>query len=375
MTDTAINQNGDATLGKIHVTFAVIQFIVCFICLLFAMYCHCIIHDQNRRKVFELRKTSKMVPLCTFLGLFSFLISSLSLGINTWTSYNHGNYTKVKVTSIIDTFCWSLGQFCSYLVFFFRSISVFSGSAYPVSTVMILYLVFLMTLFEAAWITKAILPFCYWSNITSLEYGKTMEFINIGILCVDVLITLSMTHLFISRLFVVMRRLTETLYHHQHLQMDALHQSLNVDGRNHQMMKLSVKITVLSCVSLVSSLLVVSLATIVDISLDFNGAILPITNFWIQIDTVISALCLVLFLVRAERMYNIVCCGCNALGYQCMRRTLMKWRDRSRRSFESSLQSTPTTSLGISSGVSNAVNMQSDPMLMTSDSQSKREGD
>merc|ERR550525_535584 len=125
-----------------------------------------------------------------------------------------------------------------------------------------------------------------------------------------------------------MRGQIETVHGH-HLRMDVLDQTLKADGRNRQMMTLSVKITVLSCVSLLSSLLFVSFMATA-IYLQFTVYMDFITNLWLQISTMISTLCLTLYIARTERAYDVLCCCCNILGYRYMKVLLFKGRDLDR---------------------------------------------
>merc|ERR1719295_873076 len=140
----------------------------------------------------------------------------------------------IALPSFIETvefqttlFCWSFGQFCSYLVFVLRLIDTFSNSTLKVSRNTIIFLVILVVLYEIAWITICIAPFVFsWSTTNSERYPIYMI---IPTLFLDVCITITMTYIFISRLFSVMRGQAETV-RDQQLRNEALNQSLNADG-------------------------------------------------------------------------------------------------------------------------------------------------
>ena len=354
MTTSHSTKYENALCGMVQVIITVIQCIICLGCLLFAIHSEYNIRF-GRRKKFGMRRTFKVIPICTILGLFSFFIASISMGMNVWTSNNHQNSFEIEISAIIDTFCWSFGQFCCYLVFFLRLIDTFVDSAYPVSIITICYLVTLLILYETAWIIKSCLPILFSFKAWTTTYAETAETINIAVLILDVMITVSMIHLFVSRLLLVMRKAAR-IVSNEDLQMDVLHQSLREDGQNRRLMNLSVKITVLSFVSLLSSLMVVSMATAAEISLDLSGPIALIDSLWTQIDTMISSLCLVLFLKPAEGTYTILCCCCASVGRKCMNRALL------RRRMESSVwQSKTITAFGIPNGASYAVNIHVEP--------------
>ena len=62
----------------------------------------------------------------------------------------------------------------------------------------------------------------------------------------------------------------------------------------------------------------------------FTGWHSPIdkaTEIWMQIDTIISCICLTLFLPNTNRLYGLLCCCCNktsskAMKYAVKRRTM-----------------------------------------------------
>merc|ERR1719242_2851084 len=60
------------------------------------------------------------------------------------------------------------------------------------------------------------------------------------------------------------------------------------------------------------------------------------TEIWIQIDTVISCLCLVLFLPRTQRGFDVFCCCCNRMLSRIMKKALQKSTVRSLHTIESS---------------------------------------
>lgn len=84
----------------------------------------------------------------------------------------------------------------------------------------------------------------------------------------------------------------------------------------------------------------------------------------LSIDTIITSLCVSLFLSRTDTMYRVLCCCCIAVGYQWNKRRLLKVR---KRRFVS-VQSHSITSVGISTGMSTSANVKSEPVLIEKES-------
>ena len=360
----------NAMWAKVHVSLAVIELTICLGCLCFAVYhqrTHRNLNSTNRRD--QKMSISKCIPHLIYLGLISFCISSISQPIHFWLFNTSQNLSTDYCISIVATwFTWSLGQLCSYLVFLLRLVNTFAHSAHYLSKSTIVYSLVLLILYEIAWILNCISPFVFWeyplnhTDYFHTKQGQFQYYITIPIFILDLVITISMIYMFVSRLVLVMREQAEAGLD-RHLRMDALDKSLNANGTNHKLMGLCVKIAVLSITGLLSSLIFVILQAI-NVHFDLNGCMALITHFWLQADTVISCFCLTLFVAQTERFYRILCCCCIAVGYQWTKRALMIRRDRS----ESSFRSRSITSDGLSSKLSNAGNASSDPFLVMSES-------
>lgn len=237
----------DAIWGSIKFAVAVIQSSICLGCLCFS------IHIRFR---IAQRDVSRVTSCCTILGLFFFLISSISLATCQWSRYITHQWSRVTAELWFSLFVWSLGQFCSYLVFLFRLVNTFKTSVFLLRRSSSLFLVVLLIIYELLWIMKCISSYLFWPY---KGYNLwTREFITISILIVDATITVSMTNMFVKRLFAVMRGQAMPS-NDRHLQMEELNRSLNINGSNYKLMNLSVKIAVLSITSLLSSFILVSL--------------------------------------------------------------------------------------------------------------------
>merc|ERR1712154_545928 len=96
----------------------------------------------------------------------------------------------------------------------------------------------------------------------------------------------------------------------------------------------------------------------------------PDTSDWIvffhhicvQLDTIITCVCLTLFMGRTERIYHLVCCCCSKMGYRCLKRALLTRYDAEFSHSDADQYS--ETSLGISTGALNHDNIRSEPILL-----------
>lgn len=318
---------------------------------------------------------SKRIQCFTSLGLIFFLICSIVFVIVLWDLNHPSDFYITLVLSRAGVFCWNSGQLCSYFLFLFRLMDTFSESAYKVPKTSAVYLVILLTFYAIAWIIKFTAYFVFWSDWKRGEkddvsfsesiVDQIQEYMLIPILILDTLISSSMVYMFIYRLFAVMRGQAD-IVREQHLHMDALNRSLNVDGNNHRLMNLSVKIAVLSILSLLSSLIYIILSAVMWLHLSL--LLMNLLHLWLVIDIIITCSCLVLFLSRTDRVYSILCCCCVALGNRCIKRALLKKHRRI-----SHVPSESETCHGISSGAAKSGNVKSEPILSKIESKSLNE--
>ena len=318
----------------IAITISLVQSSTCLGCFIFAIYIkwsngQSIPHRLPYRNE-NLCRYPKTISFLTMLGLTSFLISSINetIRVSKFSTFQDLIIQEI-VSSILISFCWSFGQFCSYIVFLLRLVDTFSDGTREIPRMTVIFMWTLLFLYEAAWTTKCVVPFVLWSDFTnSKSTFKDFEvYMTISLLILDFVVTIVMTYMFLSRLIVVMRSHANT-FRDRNLQMIALHQSLSINGCNYQLMNLSVKIAVLSTISLLSSLTVVSfdaLSYYLD-NFKLEGSLVLAFTVCFQVDLIISSVCLTLFLPasRAERIYRIICCCGIAVGYRCMRKELMK---------------------------------------------------
>ena len=343
---------------------ALFESVICLGCLFSTIYIQC---TTPKRK----HNGCTKISFCTDFGIVCFVMCSVSMAIFYWTYDPSEPPTLLSmIPYLFVKFGWNFGQFCSYFVFIFRVIDTFSNSALKIPRVSSICLVILLTLYESAWIVKCVAPLLFWldfvhphSHFFDTNLAKTIYYLTIPIFVFDLLITVSMTYMFISRLFMVMRLHTETIRGRQ-FRVEALHQSLHGDGQNRHLLDLSVKISVLSITSLLSTLIYVSLDAVV-IFFDSDQFMAYILSICLEIDTIISCLCLTLFLARTERIYRILCCCCVGVQYRWMKQTLLKQVDQS-------TMSRTVTTFALSSTASHVYgpNDTSEPIMMKNKSDS-----
>ena len=117
-------------------------------------------------------------------------------------------------------FCWSFGQFISYLLFLNRIKKAFQYSSHEPSKCTMVCQYALLTIFEILWIIASISPFGliidFEDHFNFTYTRKTMWTINfyltIPITCLDVIISLSMTYIFVSRLYKIILSQTTMKY-------------------------------------------------------------------------------------------------------------------------------------------------------------------
>ena len=369
------SSSNTAAWGVIQVSIAVVQSIICLGCLSYAVYIRCTI--PKRRWPVDQRLTSKLIPFCTLCGLISFLASSLGMACFSY-AFNITHHLDIAIVEFrLIKFFWSSGQFFSYCVFLLRLVETFHESTYRVSRLSIILLSILLIFYQIAWTIKCFIPFTFWSQAVQIStlgshfshsiLSQLEVYSNILILFLDLLITISMTYMFVTRLFMVMRAQSETVRDRQ-CRIDVLNQSLNAEGANHQFLHLSTKITVLSTVSLMSSFAFMTYNA-VTIYFDSNMLMVYLVHLGLQVDILISSFCLMLFLSRTEKAYTILCHCLSMKIEKCMKRALLERVSVSGSS--SSSQSKSITSIGIPSGPYS--NMRDETVLMKSELESSHE--
>merc|ERR1719300_92088 len=144
-----------------------------------------------------------------------------------------------------------------------------------------------------------------------------------------------MTWIFVSRLYALILMQTaihydesiktvsgtQTILHSQHSLRRRTHKMSFLDGTYYQMIRISVKIAILAIVSLTSSLILLAFR-VTSFYLSYQSPMAKVAAIWIQIDTMISCLCLVLFLPRTQRGFNLFCCCCNVVLSKIMKKSL-----------------------------------------------------
>ena len=157
----------------------------------------------------------------------------------------------------------------------------------------------------------------------------------ISLAALEVIISISMMWTFVSRLYSLI--LMESVHYYDESMKamagasDAavIHSQHSLRRRTYkmsftddsQMMHISVKIAILITVSLTSSNVLMGLRA-ADCFVSSETLIGKAMAMYIQLDTMISCICLVLFLPRTQRGFEVLCCCCNNLASRLMIRLL-----------------------------------------------------
>ena len=316
--DTEYTKYRNPTWGIIQLSIGVLESIICFGCVIFILH----FSRSRRRQLQRQDSVAAAVPLpirlCTLIGGLSFLLSSISQSINFWKWNTTGFSTVQLITWYTNIFCWSFGQFTSYSLFLFRIHAAFSNSIFQVPQSTIVIISILLTFYEMSWIIKCVVPFIFWSDsIENTEFHQNVLYqmqvwMTIPILILDALITIWMTSVFVSRLFRLVMLRNKTA-------------GIGEQDLDHRMISVAIKISLCSISSLVSSLVFISLNAMAYFE-NFEGPIDKVRVLWLQGDTVISALCLVLVLEGTSTLYNKLCCICKVVCARLMAEELTKRR-------------------------------------------------
>jgi len=286
-----------------------------------------------------------------FCGVISFLLCSIAQCINIW--FWNMKYTEYSVTQTMTwyTAWWfrSTGIFMTYLLFLHRIRTTFSNSTFEPSRLTLWSLSFLLTLYAILWLTVFILPLLIYVEGTELSREEMFDFqwkLSVPIAAVDILLSVSMTYIFVSRLYSLILMQTaihydesiaklpgSTTMHSQHSLRRRTHKMSFLEGTHFQMIRISVKIGILAIVSLTSSLILLALR-VTSFYLSYRAMAAKVAAMWLQIDTMISCVCLLLFLPRTQRGFDVFCCCCNAVLTRIMKKMLQIQTVHSLKSFE-----------------------------------------
>ena len=339
------------------------EFIVCLCCLSFSIYIYRTHNVTPSNPNGMIAPSLKYMNLC---GVISFLLCSIVQCINIWYwNVDYHQYSFVQTMTWDGTwFFWSVGIFMTYLLFLHRIRITFSNSSLQPSKCTLWSLYISLTIYLLLFLTSTILPiflFIEGSNLTRSRLYDIQFVLPIPIAVLEILISLSMTWIFVSRLYSLI--LMQTVHHydesikslpglptkmHSHFSLHQRTQALSVldDAKYHRMMQISVKTSMLTIVSLTSSSILMALRA-ANCLKSKETPMAKLTEWWVQMDTVVSCICLVLFLPRTQRGFDVFCCCCTKLLSECLRNSLQKSTVRSLYKMGSSrafaaLESSPT---------------------------------
>jgi len=289
-------------------------------------------------------------------GVISFVLCCILQCINIWYwNVYFDDFSAIQTLTWYGTwFCWSTGIFMTYLLFLHRIQTTFSNSTFEPSACTLRSVHVLLTLYAALWLTASAAPLFIFIEDSAFSLSRERVFeiqwtLSGPIAVVDIVLSVSMTWMFVSRLYALI--LTQTAIHYDettkppsrsptlvHSQSSLRRRTQKMsflEGTHYQMIRISVKIAILAIVSLTSSLILLAFRT-TSFVLSYDTPMAKVAAMWIQMDTMISCVCLVLFLPRTQRGFDALCCCCNVLLSNIMRKLLQHSTVRSLRSIENS---------------------------------------
>ena len=318
-----------------------IEFIVCACCLFYSIYVYRRNDKPDPRDDGRTRFSATSLKYMNFCGVTSFLLCCIVQCINLWYwNVYYDDFSAIQTLTWYATwFLWSVGMFMTYSLFLHRIRTTFRKSAFAPSTITRYYLYILMTIYAMLWITASILPLFIYIDIGGGTMSRERVFeiesaFSLPIAAVDVLLTVSMTLIFVSRLHHLISM--QIADHYESIELKEQNKSALSDspwprtGRrtlsflshsHSKMIAVSVKVAVLAITSLTSSVLLLGFRP-VSFFMAYQTAMDKVASMWIQMDTMISCLCLVLFTPSTQRGFDCLCCCCNVVVSKCMRRSL-----------------------------------------------------
>ena len=110
---------------------------------------------------------------------------------------------------------WSNGIFMTYLLFLHRIRTTFSNSTFEPSRFTLCCLYILLTLYAMLWLTVFVLPIMIYVDGSGLSREEMFDLqwkLSVPIAIVDILLSVSMTWIFVSRLYALI--LMQTAMHY-----------------------------------------------------------------------------------------------------------------------------------------------------------------
>ena len=195
------------------------EFFVCFSCLCYSIHIrrqHAAASRASRKNLSAASPSLKYIHLC---GIICFLVCSIVHSVNAWywnIEYDHYSFIQTMTWYIAWLF-WSTGIFMTYLLFLHRIRVTFKNSSLQPSRCTLHILYILLTLYFVLFLGSNILPIFLYEKIGGFTINRRemyrIEFIVVvGIALLEVIISLSMTGIFVLRLYSLI--LMQTVHHY-----------------------------------------------------------------------------------------------------------------------------------------------------------------
>lgn len=314
---------------EVDLIIGIIQCVACVACLVYAIYLYKDIKD----------KITTSFIILTIICLTLFVFTAITFTINGYY-YNLIWWTHTPMswnTWSLGWLFWSLGQCISYILFIMRLQSVFQTSAYQLSIYTKICLSIILILYVILWICVTCIPLYFLNgnqekdDIVEEEFRDLQLYFSFVLSSMDVIISVSMIYMFVSRLYKLLVESTTNQMSESGRTQDAVDSPKpRLTFQQRALINVAIKVSILSLVSLISSMFTVLGRGIMyllngDLGLDEGLGYVVVVNghvIWLQIDTIISGICVVLFLPKTQNGYEILCCCCHKLMSRCYSKSL-----------------------------------------------------
>ena len=293
--------------------------LVCLFCVLYLLY--------NYRANSSMKSIPSSLKWMNICGVSSFLLCGIMQCINIW--YWNVYYTEYSVIQTITWYStwlfWTIGIFMTYLLFLYRIRTTFRDSSLEPSRCTLYSLYLLLSLYMILSLTVFILPLFIYMEGSGLSREELFDLqwtLSVPLAVLEIVTSISMIWIFVSRLRSLI------LKQSSHSPDEFAGSEYSLKERRQRLLVLrgiKVKIAILALVSLTSSSILMGFR-VASFYLSYKSPMAKVAAIWLQFDTMLSCVCLVLFHSQTQRYFNILCCCCSKVVSIFMKESLQNSR-------------------------------------------------
>ena len=310
-------------------TIGTVELVICVTCVIYVSCIYCKDDKKGNSPRKPISSSLKCMNLC---GVIAFLLCGIVQCFNIWywnTCCSENSFIQLVISWYGTWFLWGTGIFMTYLLFLHRIRTAFSNSTLKPSQCTLCSLYLLLTLYVIAFITMTIvLPILIFIDES---YRDISWKLSLPLAMAEIPISTTMTYIFVSKLYSLI--LTQTVHYYDEAKESTpslkqkSHKMSILEGKQYQrMLRITVKIAILAVVSLTSSSILMgtylwSIAYIY-FNGEYNYLMGKISAIYLQVDTMISCVCLVLFHPQTQRYFDCLCCCCSRIVSKLVHKSL-----------------------------------------------------